>query len=188
MSAKELGSDGFKARIEELGLLNLVRNRNPYDTTNSYSSPLKQLKHIVHRIAVPYIELHMAHAYSLSFDLYYNLQVILSHGFMTKYAVTDELIRLLTNEREDYSIFALQALFYQRKRIVNVVEEVKELLPKPEDLRVQGGDSDDNDHSNENNDNNDNNNQLTKPLPSGCLFVRKVLVTPTRILFLPQTV
>lgn len=145
--------------------MNLDRYRNP-SIFRTQSSLLSGDIHVVHQIAQPYVELQVAHRYHASFDMFYSLQILLSHGFISKYAITDELLRLLCHGNEQHSLMALEALFQRRRRISNLVTEVRELLPDDPDWFVPS----------------------TKVIPNGCVMIRKVIVTPTRILFMPPTV
>ncbi|CAG8641279.1 4906_t:CDS:2 [Paraglomus brasilianum] len=97
----------------------------------------------------------------LDFDVLYMLECNITHGYLHDYNLNDEFMRLLARQKKETALTILDKFHQRKQRIYDPLSDLKSL--------IRGGD----------------NRQET--VPSYCVMMRKVVITPSKMYILPPT-
>ncbi|CAG8615328.1 5770_t:CDS:2 [Paraglomus brasilianum] len=100
----------------------------------------------------------------LDFDVLYMLECNITHGYLHDYNLNDEFMDLLAQQKKETALTILDN-FHQRKQ--RLYDPLSHLMF--EVAKLQGGDS------------------RQETVPSSCVMMRKVVITPSKMYILPPT-
>ncbi|CAG8577530.1 1329_t:CDS:2, partial [Paraglomus brasilianum] len=100
----------------------------------------------------------------LDFDVLYMLECNITHGYLHDYNLNDEFMDLLARQKKEKALTILDNFNQHKQRIYDPLSRLK-----LEVARLQGGDS------------------RQETVPSYCVMMRKVVITPSKMYILPPT-
>ena len=102
---------------------------------------------------------------NLNFEVLYMLECIITHGFLHDYNLNAEFMQLLANQKKETALSILHKFYQFKQRIYDPLSRLTSEIAK-----FQRGDGQE------------------KAIPSYCVMMRKVVVTPSKMFILPPTI